>query len=103
MSGYSEIPAKVYLLFAEIMHGGKPVELLSPEERLYAKSFCWFHDPPLLKGGSSLTNFGLAAFSWKQLQPGDDEQREPKKSNPYAKKNVNARMLEELSKNQEAY
>lgn len=107
MSGYSHIPDKVFLLFDEIMHGGNPVELLEPEERSMAQAFCWFHDPPLLERSKrNLTQYGLAAYAWKKLQDGGTNPKpkaKRKKSNPYAKKNVNARMLDELSHNNEAY
>jgi hypothetical protein len=104
---FSEIPHQVFLLFEEIMWGGKydnQPTLLTADERYNALTFCWFHEPPLMNSSSrtEITRFGLAAYHWNCLSKDKVPKKPAKKtSSKFAKKNINARMLEKIHADEE--
>ena len=77
---FEKVPDVVWKLFLEIMWAdtglwggsppGKPVELLSREDRLDAIQIAWGWDPPLMVGPSmtNITLHGLAFATWKERQ-----------------------------------
>jgi hypothetical protein len=68
---FRDVPVAVWKLVDEILHYGQPVQLFeSGTERSLAYSVAWGWNPPLIKPGdkSELTEHGLAAYAWRQLQ-----------------------------------